>query len=190
MTTYSLLPFNADIGTSGDHPLSLTVQVSVEFTPTALALTYELTGDIDAIEFSDMNPSPQRRDELWQRTCFECFIAPRHGTQYWEFNLSPSRDWNCYRFEDYRAGMTPERAWLTSPFQIDRQLVEPRRYLLNCQMDLSHLLPQPVPLQLGVTMVIATKDGSLSYWALSHPAANADFHQRQSWLIALSPTPT
>jgi hypothetical protein len=42
-------------------------------------------------------------------------------------------------------------------------------------------LPQNVagkPLQLGLTAVIETNDGSRSYWALHHPEVSPDFHHR------------
>jgi hypothetical protein len=188
MKTYSLIPFADEINPSGDRQIPLEIFVHVTYTKTKLSLSYELSGDITAIEFAQASPTPQRRDQLWEKTCFECFLAPQNSSQYWEFNLSPSHDWNCYRFDDYRTGMAPENAWQQSPFQIYQQVTGGKRHLLNCHIDLLPLLPQPVPLQLGVTMVIAEKNGTLSYWALSHPAPNADFHQRDSWLISLTET--
>jgi hypothetical protein len=178
MKTYSLLPFTPQI-----TPLEILVHVTV--TDTQLSLRYELLGDLGAIAFAPLSPTPQRRDQLWEATCFECFLAPQNSRHYWEFNLSPSQDWNCYRFDDYRRGMTPETAWSVSPLQIDQLIKQDNQYWLTCHLDFCPLFPQPVPLQLGVTMVIADHAGNLSYWALSHPAPHADFHQRQSWLITL-----
>lgn len=186
MKTYSLVPFADEINPSGDRQIPLEIFVHVTYAKTKLSLSYELSGDIPAIEFAQASPTPQRRDQLWEKTCFECFLAPQNFNQYWEFNLSPSHEWNCYRFDDYRTGMAPETAWQQSPFQIYQQVTGGKRHLLNCHIDLLPLFPQPVPLQLGVTMVIAEKNGTLSYWALSHPAPNADFHQRDSWLISLT----
>ena len=194
MKTYSLLPFTDQTASSGaprsgslrDRPIPLEIFAHVTYTQTRLSLSYELSGDMTAIAFAPVSPLPQRRDQLWEKTCFECFLAPQNARQYWEFNLSPSHDWNCYRFDDHRTGMTPETAWQQSPFQITQQVTQRKRHLLNCQIDLSPLFPQPLPLQLGVTAVIAQPDGSLSYWALSHPTAHADFHQRDSWIISLT----
>ncbi|MEB3226807.1 MAG: DOMON-like domain-containing protein [Synechocystis sp.] len=185
MTTYSLLPFTDQTTPWASSPLALAIFAHVTATDSQLSLGYELIGDIRAIAFADVNSKPQRRDNLWEQTCFECFLAPQHSRQYWEFNLSPSRDWNCYRFEDYRRGMMPEPAWHTAPFQIDQQIKQSDRYLLTCRLDLRPLFSQPVPLQLGITMVVADYLGNLSYWALSHPVPKADFHQRKSWLITL-----
>ncbi|MFM1842046.1 MAG: hypothetical protein RLZZ490_782 [Cyanobacteriota bacterium] len=193
MKTYSLLPFTDQIPQSGaprsgslrDRPIPLEIFVHVAHTQTRLSLSYELSGDMTAIAFAPVNPAPQRRDQLWEKTCFEFFLAFPNVRQYWEFNLSPSHDWNCYRFDDYRTAMEPEQAWHHSPFQITQQVSQRKRHLFNCQIELSPLLPRSAPLQLGVTMVIAQQDGALNYWALSHPGPQADFHQRDSWLISL-----
>ena len=38
-------------------------------------------------------------------------------------------------------------------------------------------------LEVGITAVIEHSDGRLSYWALHHPAAEADFHHRGGFTI-------
>jgi hypothetical protein len=40
-------------------------------------------------------------------------------------------------------------------------------------------------LDLALTTVIEASDGSKSYWALRHGAAQPDFHLRQSFTLAL-----
>ncbi len=55
--------------------------------------------------------APQQRDELWRRTCCECFARREAEAAYLEFNFSPSGDWAVYRFEGYRRGQSrPELA--------------------------------------------------------------------------------
>jgi hypothetical protein len=52
---------------------------------------------------------------------------------------------------------------------------------LSVELDLEALLGAEASsgdLELGVTAVLAHQDGQLSYWALNHPAAEADFHHR------------
>ena len=64
---------------------------------------------------------------------------------------------------------------------------------LTCRRDthtltLEALLPLPPssgPLRLGLSAVIETTDGALSYWALAHPAPRPDFHQRAGWTLRL-----
>jgi len=38
---------------------------------------------------------------------------------------------------------------------------------------------------LGLSAVIESADGRLSYWALRHPAPRPDFHQRAGWAARL-----
>lgn len=49
----------------------------------------------------------QRRDELWQSTCFEAFFAEPGQERYWEINLAPNGHWNVYRLDRYRQGLRP-----------------------------------------------------------------------------------
>ena len=43
------------------------------------------------------------------------------------------------------------------------------------------------PLHLGVSAVIRQRDGGVSYWALTHPPAKADFHHPDSFSLVLGP---
>ena len=73
-----------------------------------LALDYELVVPADQLIWPAAAASPQRRDELWQSTCLELFIAQPNEPRYWEINLSPSGDWNIYRLSGYRQGLQAE----------------------------------------------------------------------------------
>ena len=86
-----------------------------------LALSYALTGEVDEVLLSPASPQPGRRDELWKATCFEFFLARRNRPEYWEFNLSPSGDWNVYRMDDYRRrGFRQEARISELPFTFKR----------------------------------------------------------------------
>jgi len=50
-------------------------------------------------------------------------------------------------------------------------------------LDCSGFWPASVVPEIGLTMVLEEADGNLSYWALSHPGDQADFHDRRSFLI-------
>jgi hypothetical protein len=59
---------------------------------------------------------------------------------------------------------------------------------LSVELDLGALLGAEASsgdLELGVTAVLAQQDGQLSYWALHHPAAEADFHHRGGFGVRL-----
>lgn len=143
---------------------------------------------------------PQRCDGLWHHTCFEAFVGVLGADNYWEFNLSPSGDWNVYRFSGYRTGQAPELAYSQLPLTLmgpraapplaDCRLGAPRALV---ELELSCALPpllqdrvlNGAPLELGLTAVLEGQDGELSYWALGHPASEPDFHDRRGWLLRL-----
>ena len=138
-----------------------------------LRVNYQLSGPCDDLWLPEPAPRPQRLDELWQSTCLECFLARPGEESYWEVNLAPSGHWNVYRLEGYRQGLTPETACSRAP-RLERQDPWPA---VAFQMDLMlppALAEAPV-LEVGVTAVIATRGGAISYWALQHPGEQADF---------------
>jgi hypothetical protein len=119
---------------------------------------------------------------LWQTTCFEFFLGVTGDDRYWEFNLSPSGNWNVYRFTGYRRGMENETAFSSLPFTTQAQ---PKLYQLQISIDLSQIIPPEEPLDLSITAVIEDKEARISYWALSHRSTQADFHQRDSFILDL-----
>ncbi|MEB3190047.1 MAG: DOMON-like domain-containing protein [Snowella sp.] len=177
MTTFSLIPFQPD-----QTLPQITITGQIERFTSQLSLTWFITGEIDQIAIAAPNPLPTRQDHLWQTTCFEFFLGLTDQPDYWEFNLSPSGHWNCYRFSDYRQGMVTETALKILPFQFDHL---PQRLTLQINLDLSGLLSSSSALMAGITTVIQTLDGNLSYWALTHPGPAADFHRRDSFQLDL-----
>lgn len=164
---------------------AINLTVAVAWTWPKLQLTYIFDGALDTILFPCPQDKPQRRDQLWQTTCLEFFLGPVNGNAYWEFNFSPSGDWNCYRFDGYRQGMALEQKFQQPLFELAQTVTQGDRQSWPLEIDLSPLIPEENPWQLGVTAVVQTKDSQLSYWALTHGAEQADFHQRSHWLIPL-----
>ncbi|MBS1145442.1 MAG: hypothetical protein H6R14_2848 [Proteobacteria bacterium] len=154
----------------------------------------EVTADINALGMLQLRyritlkdvrlPAPQTpgaADGLWQHTCCEAFVAEA-GSAYREFNFSPSGQWACYRFTAYRErdeGFIPGTAPL-----IEYQL-HPDGFEL-CATLPAALLPARDPLTIGLTAVIEHTDGRMQYWALTHGAAQPDFHLRQSFVLTLN----
>lgn len=145
-----------------------------------LIVRYRVHGLPDGIRLPSPQPSGPT-DGLWQHTCCEAFIAAVDGPEYREFNFSPSSQWAAYRFTTYRErdiGFAPAKApritlrLLVDGFQLEAALSPP-------------LLPDGKTLLLGLTTVIEAADGSKSYWALQHCAAQPDFHLRQSFALTL-----
>jgi hypothetical protein len=63
-----------------------------------LAVRYELRGNLAEVVIPAAAKGPARRHGLWKGTCFELFLGARGEARYWEFNFSPSGDWNVYGF--------------------------------------------------------------------------------------------
>jgi hypothetical protein len=149
-----------------------------------LVLHYSVAGNIEEILLPSPSAHPSRRDELWKSTCFEFFLSIKDQPQYWEFNLSPSGDWNIYRMDAYRrVGFREETSIQRLPFEVRN---EAGALHLETAVDLSPILPQSQPLDVGITAVLQTRDRDETYWALAHPAPQADFHLREGFILALA----
>ena len=145
-----------------------------------LTLTYEVLGELGQVAIPQ-SASPARQDHLWQTTCFECFLKPVGQAQYWEFNLSPSYGWNVYQFRDYRQGQTLADV-STLSFEV---LSMPTVLQTVWRFDLSRLNLQTSTLMVAIATVIQFKGGPLTYWAITHPTTEPDFHHGGSFVITL-----
>ncbi len=125
-----------------------------------------------------------RTDGLWRTTCFELFVRHRTGPDYSEFNLSPSERWAAYDFSDYRVGMQ-ERELPHAPVCTWR--AGSAFSLFDAAIPL-HGFPA-LPAAFGASAVIEEADGSKSYWALAHPANQADFHDPACFAASLAAPP-
>jgi hypothetical protein len=174
--SFSLLPFPAP------NIPDVTITGNISYQNNLLVLHYTLAGDIEAVFLPTSSTHPHRKDELWKSTCFELFLAIKSQPPYWEFNLSPSGDWNVYRMDAYRrVGFREEASMQWLPFEVRR---EEGVLTLRTIVDLKPILLESRPLEVGVAAVIQTKDGKETYWALAHPAPNPDFHRRESFILA------
>ncbi|SBO42463.1 DOMON-like domain-containing protein [Cyanobium sp. NIES-981] len=119
-----------------------------------------------------------RRDGLWEHTCLECFLAPAGQPHYLEFNLAPDGAWNVYALDAYRQGLRPAAEYRSLPFHC-RIGPEALQLELRCPLPSSWHGVRAIDWQ--VSAVLENLDGGLSHWALRHPAAAADFHDRRQW---------
>jgi hypothetical protein len=147
--------------------------------PGSLVLSYVVSGKIGELRMPPMVASG-RSDELWRHTCFEAFVRPATGPEYYEFNFSPSTQWAAYRFENYRSGM-----------RVATEIAAPRievrsdeaTYTLQAALELDGLSSS---LHLGLSAVLEEANGRKSYWALTHPPGKADFHHADCFALELS----
>ncbi|MGZ8218805.1 DOMON-like domain-containing protein [Methylomagnum sp.] len=156
-----------------------------------LALVYAIEGDIARLRLPPPHP-PRRADELWRHTCFEAFLRSLGEAAYHEFNFAPSGDWACYRFDAYRVGMAdaPTAATPSTVLRRDtgRLELEARLNLHDVSTGLAES-----ELCLGLSAIIETEDGGISFWALAHPPGRPDFHHAAGFALPLArpdPAPT
>ena len=147
-----------------------------------LSIGYLLVGHLIDIEIPALSKPAARRIGLWEKTCLEFFLARIGSMGYWEFNLSPSGDWNVYRFEVYRQGLYEEPAFASLPFSVRKQSDS---LLLELEFDLGLILPSDQTLEVAVSAVIRTKEGQETFWALTHPGEAPDFHHRNGFIVQL-----
>ena len=146
---------------------------------TNLKLCYLLQGNLQQIILPEANNEVERKDNLWQTTCFEFFLAIFHSRQYWEFNLAPTGNWNVYYFANYRRGMKPAKTFESLPFTIK---TNNSTYQLEIEINLRSIIAGNTFLELAVATVIEDVNHNLSYWAITHPGTQADFHRRDSFI--------
>jgi hypothetical protein len=112
--------------------------------------------------------APERRDNLWQTTCFEIFWQPLGAKAYREFNLSPSGQWAAYDFDSFREGMrdAPVEAIAIACSQDEAGLV----------LRASIAADLPDPAQVALNAVVELTDGTKQCWALAFPPGKPEFH--------------
>ena len=143
-----------------------------------LRVEYTLHDPAASLAIPPPTPTPRRRDELWQATGLELFLAVPGQESYREFNLSPSGDWAIYRLDGYRRGLRPDPAWTALPFS---RHDEPGMLRLTLATTLPPELAATAQLEAAITAVLQNQDGRCGYWALMHPGPEADFHRREGF---------
>jgi hypothetical protein len=147
-----------------------------------LVILYLLFDPLAKVVVPLLADKSNRKNDLWKETCFEFFISAQNSGQYWEFNLSPAGHWNVYRFDAYRQGMQEEIAVTSLPFSVQRQ----KGFLsLLLNFNLNKIIQVNQRVEMGITAVIKHRDNQMTYMALTHKHSQADFHQRDSFIIKL-----
>lgn len=186
---FSLIPF---VSSPAEPIATLEITGTIARQSNQLTLHYALQGDLVAVVIPAPATTPARTYALWEHTCFEFFLAERGRDRYWEFNLSPSGDWNVYQLDGYRQGLCEDRSFVSLPFTVQHH---PQELSLQLDVNLEAIVPANVGLEIAITAVIELAHGDIahgditrgdmSYWALTHAGPEADFHRRESFAIAL-----
>jgi hypothetical protein len=164
-------------------PQGLTVAATIDVADSKVSFMFRLTGAIDQVTVPGLVPA-RRMDRLWERTCFEAFLAPAGSERYLEFNFSPSTEWAAYEFDGYRRGMRPVE--VASP-AIEVKAAA-RSLVVTASVDLAARDTAPSSWRVGLATVVATAAGQVSYWALEHPRPRPDFHDTAGWVLAIEGT--
>ena len=172
---FSLTPFTAQ-----DSP-QINISGIVNRGKNIFSVSYFVTGDVKDVFFPAPRANPTRKDDLWQTTCFEFFLSIKGSPQYWEFNLSPSGEWNAYAMDAYRQVNMKEETRIQQVRFNTKKDVE--YFLLESELDLSPMIAEESLLEVGITSVIQTNKKKESFWALAHPHTEADFHLRNSFIL-------
>jgi hypothetical protein len=175
--TFSLQPFSYN-----ESLPNLKIAGNVARNGNLLIISYALLGDLKEVAIAETSDNPTRKNELWQDTCFEFFIGIKDSPRYWEFNLSPSGDWNIYGFDGYRQGMQEEVTFTTLPFSVHQSS---DCLAIALDIDLDQIVPVEQSIDVAITTVLNYGDGEVSYWALTHQGTEADFHLRDSFIVQL-----
>ena len=159
------------------------VEVDVLQTSNAILLMYGVQG-ADALVLPAYGR--ERRDNLWHGTCFELFVKP-DSRGYVEFNFAPLSAWNAYSFVDWRMG---RRAYqpdaeprMTDSRTDGRKEAFPDRYDLDVVISPDILLLSPGGVSLAA--ILEEEGGTMSYWALAHPAGEPNFHHSDCFAARL-----
>lgn len=168
------------------HLQGLALSCAARWQEGVLELHYRLSGPLQRLRLPSQiaGEPPQRRDQLWQSTCFEAFIGRAGQPGYWELNLAPNGDWNCYALNGYRQGLQPEPRIQALPFVLKQRQREGEldQLELTLSLPVGALIPAASALELSVTAVLDDVSHGCSYWAWRHSGPEPDFHRRESFL--------
>lgn len=174
---FSLKPFR-DTGCGA----GMAITGSIGRRPALLSVRWELRGDVSTLSAPGRAGAPQRRDRLWEETCFELFLGAEGSAEYREFNLSPEGHWNAYRFDSYRQGMREEPAFVSLPFDVE---ADSRTLRLSLDVDIRKIVAPDATVDAAVCAVVRTRAGEVSHWALAHPGPRPDFHRRDGFRLKI-----
>jgi hypothetical protein len=143
------------------------VSAAIQPTEQGCRAQFRLDGDMTAIKIP-VHKSSSRQDNLWKTTCFEIFWQPDGGSYYREFNLSPSSQWACYDFDDFRRNSrdAPVEAMAIACAHSDGALM--------LSADIASELP--LPSRVALNAVVEDKLGNIQFWALAFQDGKPEFH--------------
>jgi hypothetical protein len=132
-----------------------------------LYVDVNIDGDLGDLSFMGAESSLREKKEgLWNHTCFEIFVKDSSSTRYLEWNFAPSGDWWCMMFSDYRQRM-----------EVDSKLSPQSLHWKRSEgLTGSFVIPFVFDnIKIGICCVVETEKEK-TYWALKHSKNKPDFH--------------
>ncbi|GAA4009552.1 DOMON-like domain-containing protein [Sphingomonas humi] len=169
-------------GTVPNPPFSLwaSAERSAAFGSTAtLNLWFGISAPIGRFRVPLADHEPTRRDNLWQSTCFECFLKEEGQDAYQEWNFAPSGDWAAYDFAAEREDMAP--AEVTSP-----PYIRTEDNLTWWGLGATLSIPAEPRFTIALSAVIEEQSGARHFFALHHPSDQPDFHHPDCFTARLA----
>jgi hypothetical protein len=177
LQTFEIIPFQ-------DNNLIESIRGKFETCEKQIIISYQVIGKISEVCWPEKTASPTRQFGLWEHTCLEFFIGAAASPNYWEFNLSPGGNWNCFSLSDVRTDMQESETLVLSSVECEiKEDVATCTALIHCDdMVLSDI-------RIGISAVIEHTSGFF-YYALAHcangeKARRPDFHARENHLLLL-----
>ena len=163
--TIELVPFEDCAAT---QPFSCSVRLQLQ--EGLLLLGYRLSGPLRQLVISAEEASPRFTPELWQQSCFECFLRQEELKTYREWHFAPSGNWWTCLFDDYRKPARKQPPGL----QPQHLKIQSRKNILKLTTAIS--CSQKPDLRIGPALILEHVDGSRSHWAMQHPGGKPNFH--------------
>jgi hypothetical protein len=191
LQTFEIIPFQ-------DNNLIESIRGEFEICEQQIVINFQLGGKVSEVCWPEKDESSGRQFGLWEHTCLEFFIGPEDSSNYWEFNLSPNGNWNCFSFSDLRTDMQESSALELSLLACEvEENTATCTALIHCD-DLIHDIVLS-GIRIGISAVIEHTSGFF-YYALAHcsngqssngessngeKARRPDFHARENHLLLL-----
>lgn len=173
MLNFALRPFSKT-----HHDLAITGEVAAH--GRRLNVSWHLHDPQNVVRHPG-GTTAEREIGLWNHTCFEIFVGSSLRADYLEFNFASNHHWNAFYFEapgDALVEYTPIH-------QIQINTIDATLGVGIPLMPFPSEFWHEGQMKVGISSVLELVDGTLQYWALSHPETKPNFHNRHSWPIHL-----